>query len=57
MLGPLKNNGGATKTHAPLSNSPAIDRGKHLGSGTAEDQRGLGRGINYGSGISSAGDW
>jgi hypothetical protein len=28
MLGPLKDNGGPTLTHAPLINSPAIDQGK-----------------------------
>src|SRR5205814_1005019 len=39
VLGPLGNNGGPTKTHAPLSNSPAIDRGKDIG-GTGRDQRG-----------------
>jgi hypothetical protein len=28
MLGPLQENGGPTRTHAPLINSPAVDRGK-----------------------------
>ena len=28
FLGPLKDNGGPTPTHAPLTGSPAIDRGK-----------------------------
>jgi type VI secretion system secreted protein VgrG len=46
MLGPLKNNGGPTMTHAPLSNSSAIDRGKDIG-GTQQDQRGSVRPANY----------
>src|SRR5260221_8247563 len=28
LLGPLQNNGGPTLTHALLTNSPAIDKGK-----------------------------
>jgi len=36
VLGPLADNGGPTKTHSPLSNSPAIDRGKDIG-GTGRD--------------------
>jgi hypothetical protein len=46
QLGPLKNNGGLTFTHAPLTNSLAIDRGKDL-SGTGVDQRGTGRPLTY----------
>ena len=53
ILGPLKNNGGPTFTHAPLSNSPAIDRGKDLGpispgyTATGVDQRGSLRPVTY----------
>jgi hypothetical protein len=49
MLGPLKNNGGPTKTHAPLINSPAIDQGKRdaIPSLTTNvDQRGSTRPVN-----------
>jgi hypothetical protein len=46
ILGPLKDNGGPTLTHAPLSNSPAIDRGKDIG-GTGQDQRGSLRPVTY----------
>lgn len=38
MLSPLANNGGRTMTHALLSGSPAIDKGKSFG--LATDQRG-----------------
>jgi hypothetical protein len=41
LLGPLQDNGGATRTHALLSGSPAIDRGHSSNSST--DQRGLQR--------------
>ena len=53
ILGPLKNNGGPSLTHAPLSNSPAIDRGKDLGGGnpTGQDQRGSLRPVTYDSAI------
>ncbi len=57
ILGPLKNNGGPTFTHAPLSNSPAIDRGKDLGpigpdyDATGEDQRGSTRPVTYDASI------
>ena len=44
--GPLKNNGGPTSTHAPLSNSPAIDRGKDIDA-TGQDQRGSMRPVTY----------
>jgi CSLREA domain-containing protein len=37
VLGPLKNNGGSTQTHALLSGSPAIDKGDS--SGSTIDQR------------------
>ena len=52
ILGPLKNNGGPTFTHAPLSNSPAIDRGKDIGPispypATGVDQRGSVRPVTY----------
>jgi hypothetical protein len=50
ILGPLKNNGGLTYTHAPLSNSPAIDTGKDLGAdglATGRDQRGGARPVTY----------
>ena len=46
ILGPLKNNGGPTMTHAPLSNSPAIDRGKDIDA-TGQDQRGSLRTVTY----------
>src|ERR1043166_1537082 len=39
LLGTLGNNGGKTRTHALLTNSPAIDKGKSFG--TSSDQRGL----------------
>ncbi len=53
ILGLLQNNGGPTKTHAPLSNSPALDRGKDLGpvgpayAATGLDQRGNARPVTY----------
>jgi dockerin type I repeat protein len=46
ILGPLKNNGGPTLTYAPLSNSPAIDRGKDINT-TGRDQRGGLRPVTY----------
>jgi hypothetical protein len=54
ILGPLKNNGGPTPTYAPLSNSPAIDRGKDLGPNgdpTGQDQRGSARPVTYDAAI------
>ena len=54
ILGPLKNNGGPTLTHAPLSNSPAIDRGKDIGS-TGQDQRGSVRPVTYDAAIAPPG--
>src|SRR5206468_1859490 len=41
MLGPLQDNGGATKTHALLLGSPAIDKGNNF-TGATTDQRGTG---------------
>jgi hypothetical protein len=38
LLGPLRNNGGPTKTHALLSHSPAIGAGNNTG-GFMDDQR------------------
>jgi PKD repeat protein len=49
MLGPLKDNGGPTLTHAPLINSPAIDQGKRdtIPELTSDfDQRGFTRPVN-----------
>ena len=49
MLGPLKDNGGPTLTHAPLLNSPAIDQGKRKTVPTLTsdfDQRGFSRPVN-----------
>lgn len=39
-LSPLANNGGATQTMAPLSDSPALNAGKFVSSEQATDQRG-----------------
>ena len=50
ILGPLANNGGPTKTHSPLTNSPAIDKGKDIG-GTGQDQRGSVRPVTYDNSI------
>ncbi|MGI8436352.1 MAG: Calx-beta domain-containing protein [Chthoniobacterales bacterium] len=53
ILGPLKNNGGPTFTHAPLTGSPAIDQGKDFGpvgpgyAATGVDQRGFARPQTY----------
>jgi hypothetical protein len=44
QLGPLADNGGPTATHALLTNSPAIDRGKSFGQTT--DQRGRPRPVD-----------
>ena len=51
-LGPLQNNGGHTLTHAPLVDSPAIDRGKDLTQDPCLmpfgiDQRGLPRPVRF----------
>ncbi|MBS0569206.1 MAG: hypothetical protein JSS28_01225 [Proteobacteria bacterium] len=44
LLGPLRDNGGPTQTHALMSHSPAIDAGNTLGSGVSiYDQRGSAR--------------
>jgi hypothetical protein len=54
LLGPLRNNGGATPTHALLSHSPAIDAGSNPAN-LSNDQRGspylrtLGSGTDIGS--------
>lgn len=41
LLGPLSNNGGPTRTHLPLSGSPAFDNGSNPAN-VANDQRGTG---------------
>jgi hypothetical protein len=41
MLGPLRNNGGLTRTRVPMTGSPVIDLGNNV-QGTAADQRGSG---------------
>jgi predicted outer membrane repeat protein len=41
LLAALANNGGSTQTHAPATNSPAVDKGIANGLGT--DQRGVAR--------------
>lgn len=49
LLGPLADNGGPTRTHLPLSGSPAIDQGSSDGLATlgiATDQRGLARTVD-----------
>lgn len=52
LLGPLKNNGGATSTHALLSGSVALDRippnlcRDHLAAAPTPDQRGVQRPVN-----------
>jgi Chlamydia polymorphic membrane protein (Chlamydia_PMP) repeat len=51
-LGPLQNNGGPTFTHALLSGSPAIDKGKTNavpGLASGPDQRGLTRPVDFAS--------
>lgn len=44
LVGPLQDNGGATKTHALLTNSRAIDKGDS--GGQLADQRGLARPVD-----------
>jgi CSLREA domain-containing protein len=44
LLGPLADNGGPTKTHLPLTGSPAIDSGNPFGE--TADQRGYARIVN-----------
>lgn len=44
LLGPLANNGGATKTHLPLLGSPALNNGVNP-LGLKTDQRGLARAV------------
>ena len=41
MLGPLRNNGGLTRTRMPMTGSPVVDMGNNV-QGTAADQRGSG---------------
>jgi len=41
MLGPLRNNGGPTRTRMPMTGSPVVDMGNNV-QGTAADQRGSG---------------
>jgi hypothetical protein len=53
LLGPLMNNGGATRTCALRVGSPAIDQGKNFGPAT--DQRGAPRPFDFAA-ISNAGD-
>jgi hypothetical protein len=58
ILGPFKDNGGGTFSHAPLSNSPAIDKGKDLGAdglATGRDQRGNARPVTYQGSITPPG--
>ena len=43
IIGPLRNNGGPTQTHALVAGSPAIDAGNPNGCLTQTDQRGLPR--------------
>jgi hypothetical protein len=50
-LGPLSDNGGPTFTHALLTGSPAIDKGRSFGVGT--DQRGRLRAFDF-TGIANA---
>ncbi|MEX2174301.1 MAG: Ig-like domain-containing protein [Pirellulaceae bacterium] len=47
-LGPLASNGGPTQTHALLSGSPAIDRGRNTAAAPTTDQRGLPRPVGGG---------
>jgi hypothetical protein len=47
LLGPLRDNGGPTKTHALMSRSPAIDHGNTDATGISPyDQRGFARSSN-----------
>jgi hypothetical protein len=39
LLGPLRDNGGLTKTHALLSGSPGIDAGSNISPDLPYDQR------------------
>jgi hypothetical protein len=47
LLGPLQFNNGTTKTHRPLSGSPAIDKGSNP-AGLSFDQRGVSRVVGAG---------
>src|SRR5205814_10206917 len=60
---PLQDNGGPTFTHAPLADSPAIDKGKNLAvdlcnSSVPTDQRGFPRPVRFSTAITepSGGD-
>jgi hypothetical protein len=48
VLGPLADNGGRTRTHAPLAGSPALNAGDGTGLGNAVDQRGKPR-VQFGT--------
>lgn len=55
-LGPLQDNGGPTLTHAPLPDSPAIDKGRNLaadlcGNPIPTDQRGFPRPVRFNAAI------
>src|SRR5205807_2077398 len=55
-LGPLQDNGGGTFTHAPLADSPAIDKGKNLAmdacnSRVPTDQRGFPRPVRFSTAV------
>jgi len=55
-LGPPQNNGGPTLTHAPLVDSPAIDKGKDLALNACNmplgiDQRGFARPVRFSTSI------
>ncbi len=54
LLGPLQDNGGPTFTHALLPGSPAIDQGKNF-SGSATDQRGFARPVDFAAIANAAG--
>jgi len=53
-VGPLRDHGGPTFTHALLPGSPAIDKGRNF-SGSTTDQRGFARTVNI-AGIPNAAD-
>lgn len=53
LLGPLEDNGGPTQTHAPLRNSPVVDKGNSFAATT--DQRLLPRPFDFPAIASAAG--